>query len=230
VNPTGNGVRESGAIHRVELNGIRQATVSEKNTQKRPKRKRPELSLREIRFAEQYVECGVATDAYRAAGYPERSDQSTRVLAFHVLRNPAVQKLIHTLRQEACDAARVSINRLAQGLARIAFANRADLFDERGCLLPADQWPPDIAATVESVESEEVYETVAEEGQPKRKQLRGHVRKVHTARRAEAMKVLAQWRRMIGRDSEIESMGRELERLRALLEQVRGQQGGEVTG
>src|SRR5687768_16126092 len=102
-----------GAFTPVELNGIHQATMSEKNPEKRPKRKRPGLSARAVRFAAHYVECGVATDAYRAAGYPERSDQSTRVLAFHVLRNPGVQDLIREMRQVACDAARVTINRLA---------------------------------------------------------------------------------------------------------------------
>ena len=150
------------------------------------KQKQPELTLREIRFAEHYVEHGCSADAYRHAGYPERLPQSTHVLAWRVLRNPAVQRLIRDIRQEALDAARISVNRLAQGLARIAFANRADLFDEHGCLLPAHLWPPDVAATVEGIDTEEVFETVSGDGQPKRKELRGHNRSVKTARRTES--------------------------------------------
>jgi phage terminase small subunit len=193
----------------------------------RPKRKRPNLSLREIRFAEHYVENQCAADAYRTAFPPAASDQATRVLAFRVLRNPAVQRLIYDLRQEALDAARVSVARIAQALARVAFCDRADLFDEEGALLPPHRWPADVRATVESVESEDIYTTVSGEGGVKRRELRGHVRKVHTAKRTEALRILATWKKMIGRDSEIESMSRELERLRELLQQVRREQHGQ---
>ena len=203
--------------------------VSNDAPKTRTKRQRPELTLREIKFAEQFVECGDASAAYRIAGYAERPAESTWVLACRVLRKPAMQKLIYTLREEAVDAARVSVNRLAQGLARIAFSNRADLFDEHGCLLPANQWPADVAATVEGVESEELFEVISQRGEPKRKARRGHNRKVKTARRVEAMKVLATWKKMIGRDSELEKMAAELADLRALLEKTGADTGGTET-
>jgi phage terminase small subunit len=174
--------------------------VSTSTKKTRAKPKRPALTLREIRFAEHYVEHGSASAAYRAAGYAERPSESTWTLAARVLRKPAVQQLIHDMRHEAVDTARASVNRLVQGLVRIAFADRADLFDEHGCLLPAGQWPADVAATVEGIDSEDLFEVVSEPGQPKRKELRGHARKVRTARRTEAIKLLMQWRRMIGPD------------------------------
>ena len=186
----------------------------------RPRAKRPSPSLREIRFAQHYAEHGVATDAYRAAGYPERPADSTRVLAWRVLRNAEVQALIRTLRQEAVDAARVSVNRLAQALSRLAFCNRADLFDENWCLLPKAQWPADVAATVEGIDTQELFDVVSERGGPKRKELRGYARKVRTAKRTEAIKLLMQWRGMI-RDAEVEEMERQIRELRELLEQVK---------
>ena len=159
------------------------------------------MSEREIKFAIHYFEHGVATEAYRAA-YPERPADSTRVLAWRVLRKRAVQEYIHELRKEACDAAKVTVNRLVQGLARIAFANRADFFDRHGCLLPASEWPADVAATVEGVESEDLFEVVSKKGEPKRKELKGHVRKIRTAKRTEALRLLAQFRKMIGQDAD----------------------------
>jgi phage terminase small subunit len=203
--------------------------MSENSNTPPSRRKRPNLSLREIRFAEHYVENQCAADAYRAAYPPAASDQATRVLAFRVLRNPHVQRLVYDLRQEALDAAHVSVARIAQALSRVAFCDRADLFDEHGALLPPNAWPADVRATIESVESEDIYTTVSGEGGAKRRELRGHVRKVHTAKRTEALRILATWKRMVGRDSEIESMSRELDRLRALLVQVKEQRSGEVT-
>lgn len=99
----------------------------------------------------------------------------------------------------------MSVNRLAQAMARIAFADRCDLFDANGCLRPPHEWPADIAATVESVELED-----------------GVAVEVKTAKRMDALRVLAQWRRMIGRDGEVEAMDRELQRLRQLLEHAKG--------
>jgi phage terminase small subunit len=196
--------------------------VSNPERKKRARPRRPELSCREVRFAEHYAEHGVAAEAYRAAGYPDGTTSTPRVLAWRLLRKPAVRGLIHELRREALDAARVTVNRLAQALARIAFANRADLFDERGCLLPKDQWPADVAATVEAIENEELFEVVSQKGQPRRRELRGYARKVRTAKRTEAIKLLMQWRGMI-RDAEAEAMGREIQQLRELLNKATGE-------
>ena len=148
------------------------------------------------------MEHGNATAAYKAAGYPEHPAASTWVLAFRVLRKPAVQQLIHDLRQEAVDAARVNVNRIVQGLARIAFADRTDLFDDKGRLLPKSLWPADVKATVEEIENLELFEVTSEKGALKRKELVGFTRKVKTARRIEALKLLMQWLRMVGPDAD----------------------------
>src|SRR5262245_46416375 len=140
---------------------------------KPPKKRRPALTVQQIRFCEIYAEKGNATEAYLAAGFTAGSRESAHVMAWRLLRNRAVADLIRTLREEACDAARISVNRLAQAMARIAFADRSDLFDEHGCLLPASQWPADVRATVESIENEELLTAVSEKGQPKRRELRG---------------------------------------------------------
>ena len=190
---------------------------------KRERPAKPDLSLREIRFAQHYAEHGCASAAYRAAGFSDKPATSVHVLAWRVLRKPAVRSYIRQLRDEACTAAQVTTNRLAKALANIAFANRADLFDDKGRLLPPDQWPPDVAATVEGIESEDLFELISAKGQPKRKELKGHARKVKTAGRLGALKLLAEWKGMV-KDAQAEMFDQEITRLRELLEQVkRGQ-------
>jgi phage terminase small subunit len=195
--------------------------VSDSAPKRRQKPKRPELSICEVRFAELYAAGGTtASQAHRDAGFPPRPADNVHTMAWRLLRKPAVQKLIHDLRQEALDAARVTVNRLAQALSRIAFADRGDLFDAQGCLLPFAEWPADVAATVEGIDTEELFALVGEPGQ-KERQLVGRARKVRTARRVEAIKLLMQWRGMV-RDAEVAALDRELQRLRELLEQVKG--------
>ncbi|MBY0459178.1 MAG: terminase small subunit, partial [Gemmataceae bacterium] len=170
------------------------------------KPRRPELTLRELRFAEHYVEHGSASEAYRSAGFPPVTAASARVLGWRLLRKEAVREIIRQMRQEALDAARVSVQRIVQATARIAFADRADLFDDRGRLLPPKDWPADIRGAVEVVESEDLFEPVErvdpESGKVvKRKELVGYTRKVRTGKRIEALKLLAQWKQMIGPDA-----------------------------
>lgn len=94
---------EYSAGARDELNKSEQrmsdGSASEKG--KRPKRRRPALTLQQIKFAEIYVEKGNATEAYLAAGFTAGSRDSAHVMAWRLLRNHAVQDLIHTLREEA---------------------------------------------------------------------------------------------------------------------------------
>jgi phage terminase small subunit len=178
---------------------------------KRATPRRPALSVRQVKFAEAYALTNNATEAFVTAGFTANSRGTAQVGGWRLLRNRAIADLIRSIREEAVAAARVSVDRIAAAMANIAFSDRRDLFDaQTGRLLPPHQWPPDIASAVESIE--------LEDGVPV---------EVKTGRRMDALKVLAQWKRMIGRDSEVETMDRELQRLRALLEQVRGQNGQE---
>lgn len=173
---------------------------------KKPRKPKP-LTVKQIRFCQLYVEgeaskSANATQALIDAGIPHTNRIAAGTAAWELLKNPQIQQFIHELRDAACDAAKATVERIAQGMARIAFANRAELFDSKGRLLPPDKWPADVAATVESIESEELYEVQSEPGKPKRKELVGYTRKVRTARRGEMLKLLAQWRRMVGQDAD----------------------------
>ena len=162
---------------------------------------RPSLSLREVRFCTLYAERGkrYGYECYLEAGFPEKETRNaTDAAVKRLVRKRQIKETVWQLRQAGVDAAMATVERIAQGLARVAFADRSDLFDERGRLLPPHLWPADVAATVEAIETEEVFRLVSKKGEPKRQELVGYTRKVKTARRVEALKTLAQWRRMVG--------------------------------
>ena len=160
----------------------------------------PPLSVREIRFCQHYAETRNATRSYLDAGFVCASENSARSRAFRLLRKVNIRNYIRELQFAAADAAQVSVAIVAQALRRIALADRAKLFDSHGRLLPPDQWPADIAACVEGVESEELYEPT---GEPGVRRLAGYARKVRTAKRMDALRLLAQWLRMVGQDADI---------------------------
>lgn len=175
-------------------------------TRQRRHRRKPPLSAREVRFCTLYVECGNAYQSYLDAGFPPRASRNAADVAVgKLLRKPQIQEFVRNLQTAAADAAKVTVERLAQGLERSAHKDLRRLYDEKNRIKPPKDWPDDIAAVVEGVESEELFETVVvwDEDQKKnvrRKELVGYVRKVKTTNRTEAQKVLAQWRRMTGPD------------------------------
>jgi hypothetical protein len=191
---------------------------------KRIQSKRPALSLREINFCVHYAECGQATEAYRSAGYPQHAAESTWVLACRVLRKPAVAAYIWELRNQACDVAQATVTKIAQGLCRAAFADLRKLYDARGRIKVPSEWPDDLALAIDGVDSQDLFETQTETDpetgkKTKRRVLVGYARKVRLTKRVEALKTLAVWRRMIGRDAEVEYVERELLKMRQVVDE-----------
>jgi phage terminase small subunit len=160
----------------------------------------PVPSVREIRFCQHFADSDNAYRSYLAAGFePSETDEATRKAASYLLTKPHISALVDRIRREALDAAQVTHNRVIQGLARIAFADRTEMFDEKGRVRPVREWPEDVKHTIEGeIEVEELFETTSKKGEPKRKELKGYARKIKTARRTEALKILAQCLRMIG--------------------------------
>ena len=190
--PTSNAIRLPEPIHSGKHTANNLKTMADVQPKKRPRQPAP-LSLREIRLCQSYIRTGNALGAYKEAGYPYKNDSQACKAAAYVLKKPQVNAYLNELRRHAAAAAKVTIEKVYQGLASIAFADRRDLYDARGRILPPDQWPDEIAAAVERVESDELFEVVSGgRGMPKRKELKGYTRKVWTAKRTEALKVLAQ--------------------------------------
>lgn len=161
---------------------------------RRHKTEPPPLTLQEIRFCQRWVEHGSGPRAIEEAGFSNASQNARYNHAFRLLRKPKIREYIRVLQQAAADAAHVTTTIIAQGLARTAFADRRKLYDPKtGRLLDPHEWPDDVAATVESIDTDEIHDSDG--------QVVGYSKKVRTAKRTEAQKVLAQWLRMIGGDA-----------------------------
>ena len=91
------------------------------------------LSARHERFVLEFLRDGNATQAYIRAGYSPRGAQPS---ASKLLRQPHIAAAVAAGRQRLVDGLEVSVERLAQEYAKIAFANVADYVstDETGGL------------------------------------------------------------------------------------------------
>jgi Terminase small subunit len=185
----------------------------------------PKLSVADVRFCKALMAGKSQYEAFVEAYSAKETREATDKAASRRVRVREIRDYLRELQHRATTSAQVDADRLVEGLARIAFANRGDLFDKHGRLLPQDQWPADVAATVEGVESEDVFETVSETvsegGKSKRKELRGYLRKVKTAQRLPAFRLLAEILRLVGRDADAETMMTEIGQLRKQIEELK---------
>jgi phage terminase small subunit len=179
------------------------------NPKRRHKTQKPPLSEQMIRFARLvFARHGqrpakTLLACYLEAGFPPcETDAATHTAAHRLVKNRHFREFYRVLQQRAADVAMLDSAEVIQALRRIATADRTDIMDEHGRVLPKSEWPADVRGAIEGIENEEIYEVVSQKGQPKRRELRGYVRKVKTARRTEALKLLAQILRMIGQDAD----------------------------
>lgn len=170
----------------------------------------PQLTAEDVNFARNLFQArsqtGVRSSVVRCyldAGFPDRgSEAANRMAAHRRVKKREFRELYRQMQQRAADAAQVDLNRIVQALARIAFGNRKDLFDEHGQLLPIDQWPESVQGVVDGVENEEIWGTVPVEGEPRgRRMPTGVVRKIRFCARMDALRLLCQLLRLVGPDA-----------------------------
>lgn len=174
---------------------------SNKPERRTHKTDRPPLTLREVRFAQRCFETGNGYQSYIDAGFPplvtrNAVDQAVKRL----IRKRQIREYMRHLEHCAAEAAKVSVEELATLMANFAKADRRKLYDKRGNILPPDQWPDDVAATIETIESDELLESVP--GEKGKKKLKGYTRKVKTASRIAAVAKLMEWKKMLGQDKQ----------------------------
>lgn len=163
------------------------------------------LSINDIRFCQHYAEHGNAFGAYKQAGYrnSDSNDVAVRRAAIDKLTKPHIRQYIRELREQACDAASVTVNLLAQGFKRVGFADRRGIFGPDGSMLPPEFWPEELGSIVAGIEVEDLEEW---DDELKKKVKIGRKWKVRFERSMEARKILAQWRGMIGADSNVQDL------------------------
>ncbi len=145
-----------------------------------PKRRRPrQLSARDIRFCQLHVERGRGhtVACWLDAGFEPRASPSvTYQAANNLLHNPEIRAYCDVLRGQAADAARVTLTEAIAAVRALALADRRAVFDEHGRVRPPHEWPADLAAAVDQVETKELFEPVR--GAEGEKELKGYARKV----------------------------------------------------
>lgn len=165
--------------------------ADEPSRRKHKTRAKPPLSAREIRFCQHLMEHGSQYDAYIAAGLPPKDDRSQAdKAASRLVRKREIREFLRHLQHVEEQAARVTVAEVVAAIRAIAFADRRKLYDAKGRIRLPHDWPDDLAAAVEQVESDELFEPVP--GAKGRKRLKGHARKVKFTNRLAALSKLAE--------------------------------------
>ena len=104
-----------------------------------------------------YIETGNASGAYRAAYNAEKmKPESVAVQAATMLASPKIALKIEALRSELKQRHVVTIDRVLEEYAKLAFFDARKLFDDNGAVLPVSQWPDDAAAAIGGLDVAEI--------------------------------------------------------------------------
>lgn len=131
---------------------------------------KPGLNPKQHRFAQEYLVDGNATQAAIRAGY---SKASAHVQGCELLKNPKVAAAVKAGQGDQDEETRARRARYRVELDRIALADLGQAYDKEGKLLPLHEMPEDIRRTIAGIESEELWDDVADEET-------GRMRREHT--------------------------------------------------
>ena len=157
------------------------------------------LTARELKFVDSYVRTGNGTQAVRDAGYKCKDDNARGQHAWYLLKKPKILGAIRDMQKRAVEAQQVTIDMLASQLKRIGFAKRTAIFDSLGNVIPPNEWPEELQTIVSGLEVEEIKEWDPE---LREKVVVGTKYKVRFQNSIEALKTLAQWKGMVGKDAQ----------------------------
>ena len=110
-------------------------------------------------FAQKWVECGNASEAYRLAyDASEMSAEAIHVEACRLLQNPKVALRVNELKELQLRRHQVTADRVIAELAKLAFLDIRKAFDEEGKLKPIHEIDDDTAAAIAGLEVESLFE------------------------------------------------------------------------
>ncbi len=160
-----------------------------------------ELTGQEVRFCRHFADHGKITQAVKDAGYTFGSENTYTQHGRKLLRNAQILAQIQDFREAVREAARVTVETVARGLARDAEADRTAILGPDGEVLPPSQWPAAVKAVITGIEVEELVEWQRDPETGKRKKVAvGQKWKIRTSPRTEARKLLGQWLGMFKAD------------------------------
>jgi len=167
--------------------------------------KKDKLNDQQKLFCQKYVELSFnGTNAAIAAGYSKKTAESQ---ASTLLRNPKVQKELARLTAKIANKFEVTTERVILELARIAFCDIGELFDEEDQLRAIRQLPEDLRASISGVEFKRLFS-----GQGKSRKHTGNLAKVKKSDKVKALELLGrhlalfQDKITVGADSDLAAM------------------------
>lgn len=132
------------------------------------------LTPKQERFAQKYVELGNASEAYRQAyAAANMGGEAVAVEAFRLLGNPKIALRVEALQDLALRRHQVTVDRVIAEYAKLAFLDIRKAFDENGNLKPIHEIDDDTAAAIAGIEAETLFE-----GQGKDRKAVGTLRKI----------------------------------------------------
>jgi hypothetical protein len=171
---------------------------------------REKIPPRWITFAVEYAVSGNGTQAAKAAGY---SPKAAAQQAYVLLRNPKIQALISEEQAERWKRVQMSGDEVLARLARLARSDVRKLFTEDGGHVLPHKLDDDAAFCVGGIETELTF---GEDGAPPTA-----VRKYKLRDPTPALRVLAQYHKLIGAEVEVNITEELAERLAAARKRVR---------
>jgi phage terminase small subunit len=146
------------------------------------------LTAKQQRFTEEYLRDFNATQAAIRAGYSARTAGK---IGSQLLGKTGIAEAIARGRDRATAKAEVTVDRIVQAAAAVAFSDIRQLYDERGELLPVHQWPDGVAESVAGIEVEERFE-----GRGEAREYVGQLRKVKRWDKTKALEILAKYKKL----------------------------------
>ena len=114
-----------------------------------------ELTPQQRLFCHEYLIDLNATQAASRAGYKEKSAGNQ---GYVLLNTPKIKEEIQRLMDARSAKVDVNAETVLRELLLIATSDLRKVFNEKGSLLPVDQWPDDIAKSISGVEIEDLFD------------------------------------------------------------------------
>jgi phage terminase small subunit len=117
------------------------------------------LTIKQERFAQKYVEVGNASEAYRLSYDAEKmAPETINNEAYLLLRHPEIATRIEQLELLRRKRHEVTVDRVVSEYSKLAFVDVRKAFTEDGDLKTISDFDDDTAAAVAGIEFEEVFE------------------------------------------------------------------------
>lgn len=115
------------------------------------------LSEFEARFCEEYLKDLNGTKSFIRAG-GDVKEASAATMAYRLLRKLEIQEKLQALAEARSKRVQVDGDKVLSDLCEISESDIRRMYDDRGALLPPNEWPDDLALAIKEVETFEVEE------------------------------------------------------------------------